>query len=210
MPWVSRGFELASLPPPVHDKLYASLDCSIDTMTSPVSGKPPPGKTLEAAIRTTLAKKVMVYYHLIDQKLALKSQPNGARSSASSALGITLRHSPDVTSVLSSFANNLPSVISIHGMTRSLGILGNCCHLLRLRSGAGNWWRTLSIISWSTLKISALLLPFTRNPCKAHKIIARQSQISLDSLTLSINALPHSVNHKSSILHLSVECQPKI
>ena len=98
-------------------------------MTSALSDNLPPGKTVETAIRAALVEEEKIYHSLIDQKLAQTNQLDDTRSSInwlSSALAATqvvLDSSADVVSALSSFVDNLSSVISIHGSDQLCGDL---------------------------------------------------------------------------------------
>ena len=180
-------------------------------MTSARYDNLPPGKTLETAIRTVLAEEEKLYHNLNDQKVARKRQLDDARSSInwlSTALDVTrvvLDSSADVVSVLSSFADALSSVISIH---RSEQIHGELEQSLSSTDTVKRTWEPVANIVDNLLaQIESLKsVTLTHTKCidtelEAHESIEQQSKISLDGLTQSIDALTHSMDQKRSILH---------
>ena len=186
-------------------------------MTSAPSDNLPPGKTLETAIRTALAEEEKIYHILNEQKLAQKNQLNDARSSInwlSSALDATqvvLDSSADVVSALSSFVDNLSSVISIHGNDQ---IFGDLKQSLPCTDAAKRTWESVTDIVDNLLVHIERLKSTTLSHTKcmgieldAHKSIEEQTQISLDGFMQSTDALTHSIDHKRSMLH-PIRCLP--
>jgi hypothetical protein len=180
-------------------------------MASSASSNLPPGKTLETVLRTALAEEEVLYRQLDEQKVARESQLNDARSSAdwlSSALGTTRvvpDSSADVVSVLGSFINNLSSVMSIHGSDQ---IFGDLKQSLPIIDAAKRSWESVAgIVNDLMVQIENLNLTTSSHAksmdteLEAHKMIAHQSQISLDSLRQSTDALSHCINHKRGIIH---------
>ena len=180
-------------------------------MTSALDDNRPPGKTLETEIRTALAEEEKLCHNLNDVMLARKSKLNYTRSSIdwlSSALDVTrvvLDSSADVASVLSSFVDNLSSVISIHA---SDPISGDLKRSLQSTDTAKRTWESVAdvvenlLVQIESLKsITSSYTECMATELDAHKRIAQQSRISLDSLTQSIDTLRYSMNHKRSILH---------
>ena len=180
-------------------------------MTSALYDNRPPGETLEAEIRTALAEEEKLCHILNDQRLARNNKLNYTRSSInslSSALGVTrvvLDSSADVSSVLTSFVDNLSSVISLHG---SDPILGDLKRSLQSTDTAKRVWESVAdVVENLLVQIESLkLITSSYTECMAteldaHERIAQQRQISLDSLTQSIDAVTYSMNHKRSILH---------
>ena len=180
-------------------------------MTSALSGNLPPGKTLESAVRTALVDEKKLFHNLNDQILARKNQLNGARSSANwlgTALGVTqvvLDVSTDVVSVLASFADNLSSIISIHGSDQIFEDLKQS--LPSTDAAKRSWESAADIVDNLLVQIENLKSTTTshtecmRTELEAHNTIEQQSQLSLDSLTQSIDALTHSMNQNRGILH---------
>ena len=180
-------------------------------MTSALYDNRPPGETLETEIRTALAEEEKLCHILNDQRLARNNKLNYTRSSIdslSSALDVTrvvLDSSADVASVLSSFVDNLSSVILIHG---SDPVLGDLKRSLQSTDIAKRMWESVADVVENLLvqieSLKSITSSYTERMATeldAHERIAQQSQISLDSLTQSIDALTYSMNHKRSILH---------
>ena len=180
-------------------------------MTNALYDNRPPGETLETEIRTALAEEEKLCHILNDQRLARNNKLNYTRCSINSlngALGVTrivLDSSSDVASVLTSFVDNLSSVISIHG---SDPILGDLKRSLQPTDTAKRMWELVAdmvenlLVQIESLKsITSSYTQCMATELDAHERIAQQSQISLDSLTQSIDALTYSMNHKRSILH---------
>ena len=180
-------------------------------MTSALSDNLPPGKTLETATRTALAGEEKIYHILNEQKLAQKIQLDDARSSIywlSSALDATqvvLDSSADVVSALNSFIANLSSAISIHGSDQ---LCGDLRQSLPSTDAAKRTWESVAdIVDNLLVQIESLKSTnSSHTKCMgtelgAHKSIEEQTQLSLDSLTQSIDTLSHSIGHKRSILH---------
>ena len=180
-------------------------------MTSALSDNLPPGKTLETATRTALAGEEKIYHILNEQKLAQKIQLDDARSSIywlSSALDATqvvLDSSADVVSAFNSFIANLSSAISIHGSDQ---LCGDLRQSLPSTDAAKRTWESVAdIVDNLLVQIESLKSTnSSHTKCMgtelgAHKSIEEQTQLSLDSLTQSIDTLSHSIGHKRSILH---------
>ena len=187
--------------------LVPSLTAS---MTSVLFNNLPPMITLETAIRTALAEEERLYHNLNDQYMARNSQLDGARLSInwlSNALNVTrvvLDSSADIVSVLSSLVENLSSVISIHGSDK---IFGDLKPSLPSADAAKRSWESVAgtvdnlLVQIESLKSTTS----SHTGCmeaelEAHKIIAHQSQMSLDTLSRSIDGISHSIKQKRSIL----------
>ena len=178
---------------------------------SALSDNLPPGKTVETAIRMTLAEEERIYHILNDQKLAQKSQLNDTRSSidwlssARLATEAVLDSSAVVVEALNSFIVNLSSAISIH---ESDQLSGNLRQSLPSTETAKQTWGSWIEIIDNILMVIERLKSTTSSHAKcvgiefdAHKTIESQTQISLDSLTQSTDALTYSMDRKRSILH---------
>jgi hypothetical protein len=180
-------------------------------MTSSISDNFPPGKTLETALRTALAQEEQLYRRLGGQKLARESQLRDARSSVhwlTSALDVTrvmLDSSAEVVSVLGSFANNLSSVMSMHGSNRVFGNLQQS--LTSMDTARRSWVSVADIINNLLVQIEVLEsatsshIIFMDAELEAHKMIVQQSHMSLDTLKQSADKLSHSMSHKRCILY---------
>ena len=193
-----------------YDKVYSTPRSSTGIMTSAPSDNFLPRKTLDTAIRESLAREEKLYHDLKNQKLAQQGQMNDARSSSrwlGSALDVTrvvLKSSADVVSVLDSFVDTLYSVISIHGSDQ---IFGDLKQSLPSADAAKRTWESVAaMVEIFLVQIESLKsTTSSHTECmgtelEAHKIIEQQSQISLDSLTQSIDALTYSMDHKHRIL----------
>jgi len=168
-------------------------------------------KVLETELHTTLAEEEKLYHNLNDQKLAQENQLKDARSSAdwlSNALDVTrvvLNSTADVVSVVSSFVDNLSSVMSIHKSDCTLGSLKVS---LPSSGPAKQSWESVAETMNTLLNQVENLKMATSSHIKCmdveletHNMIAQQSQESLVTLTKHIDTLSHSMDHKRSILH---------
>ena len=193
------------------DKVYSTLNSSTDTMTSALPNNLPPGKTLETAIRAALAEEEKLYHHLNDQVLAGERRLDHAKLSINglnSAMRVTrvvLDSSARVVSVLSSFVDNISSVISMHGSDRIFGDLKQS--LPSTDTAKRSWEAVADIVDTLLVQIESLKSTTSshtecmRTELEAHKTIEQQSQISLDSVGQWIDALAYSMDQKRSILH---------
>ena len=179
-------------------------------MTSALSHNFPLGKTLEAATRKALAEEEELYQNLNDRKLARKSTLDDTRSSinwlgrARGAAQVVLDSSADVVSVLSSFVDNLSSVISIHESDQIFGDLEQS--LPSVDAAKRNWESVADVVENLLVQIESLKsVTLSHAGCMArelitHESIEQQSQIFMDSLTQSIDALTHSITRTRAIL----------
>ena len=180
-------------------------------MTSALSHNFPLEKTLETATRTALAEEEEFYRNLNDRKLARKRTLDDTRSSidwlgsARGAAQVVLDSSADVVSVLSSFVDNLSSVISIHGGDQIYGDLKQS--LPSVDVARRSWESVAGVVENLLVQIESLKsVTLSHAECMArelgaHESIEQQSQIFVDSLTESIDALTHSITQKRTILH---------
>ena len=192
-----------------HDKVYSAL--KIDTMTSALCDNFPPGKTLETATRKALAEEEGLYHILNDRKLARNSELDDTRSSidwlgsARGAAQVVLDSSADVVSVLSSFVDNLSSVISIHESDQIVGDLKQS--LPSIDAAKGSWESVADVVENLLVQIESLKsatlshAEYMATELVTHEAIEQQTQIALDSLAQSIDALTHSMDDKRRIFH---------
>ena len=178
---------------------------------SALSDNFPPGETLETATRTALAEEEELYHILNDRKLARKSKLDDTRSSidwlgsARGAAQVTLDSSADVVSVLSSFVDNLSSLISIHQSDQIFGDLKRS--LPSIDAAKRSWESVTGVVEILLVQIESLKpVTLSHVECMARELgayesIEQQSQTSVDSLTQSIDALTHSIVQKRTILH---------
>ena len=204
-----------SSPPPArftsfsHDKVYLAL--KTDTMTIALSDNFPPGKTLETTIRTALAEEEELYHILNDRKLARERKQKDTRKSinwlgsARGAAQIVLDSSAEVISVLDSFADDLSSLISIHASDPIFVDLKQS--LPSIDAAKRSWESVADVVENLLVQIESLKsVTFSHAECMAtelgaHERIEQQSQISVDSLRQSTEALTHSITQKRTILH---------
>ena len=180
-------------------------------MTSALSDNFPPGETLETATRTALSEDKKLYNFLKDQKRARKRKLDDTRSSidwlgnARDTAQVVLDSSAEVISVLSSFVDDLSSLISIH---KSDQIFGDLEQTLPSIDAAKQSWESIAdvvenlLVQIESFKSATL----SHAECMArelgeHECIEQQSQISMDGLTQSIDALTRSITQKRTILH---------
>ena len=180
-------------------------------MTSALSDNFPLEKTLETASRKALAEEEELYQNLNDRKLARKRTLDDTRSSidwlgsARGAAQVVLDSSADVVSVLSSFVDNLSSVISIHGGNQIYGDLKQS--LASVDVAKRSWESVADVVENLLVQIESLKsATLSHAECMArelgaHESIEQESQIFVDSLTQSIDALTHSITQKRTILH---------
>ena len=192
-----------------HNKVYLTL--KTDTMTSALSDNFPPGETLETATRTALAEEEELYQNLHDRTLARKKKLDDTRSSidwlgsARGAAQVVLDSSADAVSVLSSFVDNLFSVISIHESDQISGDLKQS--LPSINVARRSWESVADVVDNLLVQIESLKsATLSHAECMArelgaHKSIEQQTQIALDSLTQSTDALTHSMDYKRRIFH---------
>ena len=192
-----------------HDKVYSVLNT--DTMTSALSDTFPPGKTLETATRTALAEQEELYQNLNDRKLTQKRKLDDTRlsidwlGSARGAAQVILDSTADVVSVLSSFVNNLSSVISIHESDQIFGDLEQS--LPSVDAAKRSWESVADVVGNLLVQIESLKsATLSHAECMARELVAhesieQQSQIFVDSLTQSIDVLTHSITRTRAILH---------
>ena len=180
-------------------------------MTSALSHNFPLGKTLETAIRKALAEEEEFYQNLNDRKLARKRTLDDTRSSidwlgsARGAAQVVLDSSADVVSILSSFVDNLSSVISIHKSDQIFGDLEQS--LPSIDAAKRSWESVADVVENLLVQIESLQsATLSHAECMARELVAhesieQESQIFVDSLTQSIDALTHSITQKRTILH---------
>ena len=180
-------------------------------MTSALSGNFRPGKTLEIATRTALSEDEKLYDFLNDQKLARKRKLDDTRSSidwlgsARGTVQVVLHSSSGVISVLSSFVDNLSSLISIHESDQISGDLKQS--LPSINTAKRSWESVADAVENLLVQIESLKSATSSHAgciateLAAHESIKQQSQISVDSLTPSIDALSYSITQKRNILH---------
>ena len=179
-------------------------------MTSALSDNFPPEKTLETATRTALAEEEELYQNLNDRKLARKGKLDDTRSSidwlgsARGAAQVTLDSSAHVISVLRPFVANLSSVISIHESDQIFGDLKRS--LPSIDAAKRSWESVADVVENLLVQIESLKsATLSHTECMArelgaHESVERQSQIFVDSLTQSIDALTCSITQKRIIL----------
>ena len=180
-------------------------------MTSALSDNFPPGEPLTTATRTALAEEEELYQNLNDRTLARNRKLDDTRSSidwlgsARGAAQVVLDSSADVISVLRSFADNLSAVISIHESDQIYRDLKQS--LPSIDAAKRSWESVADVVEILLVQMESLkLATLSHAKCMArelgaHKSIGQQSQISVDSLTPSIDALTHSITQKRAILH---------
>ena len=180
-------------------------------MTTALSDNSPPEKTLETATRTALAEEEELYHILNDRKLARKRKLDDTRSSihwlgtARGAVQVVLDSSADVVSVLSSFVDNLSSVISSHESDQVFGDLKQS--LPSIDAAKRSWESVADVVDNLLVQIESLKsATLSHSECMtrelgAHESVKQQSQKFVDSLTQSIDALTHSIAQKRAILH---------
>ena len=191
------------------DKVYSTLET--DPMTSALSDNFPPEKTLETATRAALSEDEELYHILNNRKLTRQGKLDDTRSSIvwlGSARGtaqVVLDSSAEVISVLRSFADNLSSVISIH---ESSQIFGDLKQSLPSCDAAKRSWESVAdvvdnlLVQIESLKSATLShAECMARELGAHKSIEQQTQVALDSLTQSTDALTRSITQKRTILH---------
>ena len=179
-------------------------------MTSALSDNFPLGNTLETATRTALAEEVELYQNLNDRRLARKRKLDDARSSidwlgsARGAAQVVLDSSADVVSVLSSFVDNISSVMSIH---ESDQIFGDLEQSLPFVDAAKRSWESVAdmvgdlLVRIESLKSATLShAGCMARELSAHESIEQENQIFVDSLTQSIDALTQSITRKRTML----------
>ena len=178
-------------------------------MTSALSDNFPPGETLETATRRALAEEEELYQNLNDRKLSRKCELDDSRSSidwlgsARCATQVVLDSYADVVSVLNSFVDNLSSVISIHESDQIFGDLKRS--LPSIDAAKRSWESVADVVEILLVQIESLKSATASHAeCMArelgaHKSIEQQSQISVDGLTQSIDALTHSITQKRTI-----------
>ena len=179
-------------------------------MTSALSDNFPPGETLEIATRKALAEDEELYHILNDRKLARKGELDDTRSSidwlcsARGAARVVLDSSADVVFVLNSFVDNLSSVISIHESDQIFRDLKRS--LPSIDTAKRSWESVADVVENLLVQIESLKsTTLSHAECMAtelaaHESIEQQSQISVDSLTQSIDALTHSIRQKRTVL----------
>ena len=176
-----------------------------------------PGKPLETAIRTALAEEEKICHILNDQKLAQKNHLNDTRSSidwlnnARIATQVVLDSSADVVEALNYFIVNLSSAISIHGSDQ---LCGDLRQSLPSTDTVKRTWESLVEIAGNLRMGIDSLKSITSSHTKcmdtvldAQKSVEKQSQISLNYLTQSMDAFSHSISYKRGILH-PIRCSP--
>ena len=171
----------------------------------------PPGKALETAIRTALVEEETLYRQVKNWRLARERKPNYTFSSinrlnlARDVNQGVLDSSAEVVSALNAFVDHLSSVIWLY---ESEQMFGDLHQLLPSTDAAKRRWKSMVVMVEKLLvKIESLKSTTSyHTECmvtklEAHKRIARQNKIFLDSLTQSIDALAHSMGQKRIVLH---------
>ena len=178
---------------------------------SALSDSFPLRKTLETATRTALAEEEKLCHNFNDHKLVRQRKLDDTRSSidwlgsARGATQVVLDSSADVVSVLSSFVDNLSSVISIHESDQIFGDLKQS--LPSIDAAKRSWESVADVVEILLVQIESLKsVTLSHAECMArelgaHESIEQQTQIALDGLTQSTDALTHSITQKRIILH---------